>query len=185
VLRAWVMAVAAVPIPPIHMVWDDEHETFDDLRHLGINLEFLGEREREEEEPRPVFRDSHGQRFRILVISLEVVLCVAVPTDYDPLRLELTAIPGDEDVVVAEHLSGEIHRVLKCPTGPGQPSASIASVDLEALSAALRSGDVVQPELSSPDFDDLWFSAVDPAPPIDVGAALRRLMSRVISRWSR
>jgi hypothetical protein len=49
------------------MTWDTR-EQFDSLYHLGVNLEFLLEREfRIEPEPFPVFADAEGRRFRLLV----------------------------------------------------------------------------------------------------------------------
>jgi hypothetical protein len=173
----------AVPVPPIHMAWGDFEETFESLRVLGQNLQFVIEHEYlAEDHPRPNFRDAQGQRYRILVISLEVVFCVAVPPDFDPLQLELATIHAGDSQVIAEHLGGVIHRALSCPTGQGQPLAPISVVELEELGATLRDADAAQTELSWFEFDTLWFSAVDPAPPVDLGAALRRLMSRLVRR---
>ncbi len=68
---------------------------------LGQNLQFVIEREFiEPGEPRPDFRDAKGRRYRILVISLEVVLCVEVPINFDPLQLVLSVFSMDGNMVV-------------------------------------------------------------------------------------
>jgi hypothetical protein len=168
------------------MAWGNLDQTFEGLRVLGQNLQFVVEREYlAEDHPRPNFRDAQGQRYRILVISLEVVLCVAVPPDFDPLQLELATIHAGDNQVIVEHLGGVIHRALTCRTGQGQPLAPVSVVELEELGETLSDTDAAQTELSWFEFDTLWSSAVDPAPPVDLGAALGRLMSRFVPRRPR
>ena len=104
---AAIAVIGAGPTFPMTMTWAGTHEKFDSLYHLGVNLEFLLEREfRIKPEPFPVFADAEGRRFRLLVNNLDVVLCVEVPTDFDTSQLELDE--GDETgrPLIVEHLDG-------------------------------------------------------------------------------
>jgi hypothetical protein len=75
--------------------------TYESLTDVGIDLEFEREGEWAGLEPAPVFTDRVGRRFRILVMSQEVVLSVEVPADYEPaqLRLRRVWVSGEETIV--------------------------------------------------------------------------------------
>jgi hypothetical protein len=93
------------PDPPISLSWGDLSKkkeslsrTYESLTDVGMDLDFIREGEWEAWEPTPVFTDRVGRRFRILVMSQEVVLCVEVPADYEPaqLRLRRVWVSGEE-----------------------------------------------------------------------------------------
>jgi hypothetical protein len=178
------MIVGTPPKLPIRLRWDDIDTTYDTLEDIGVDLQFVQERDYvTSDESEPNFADVSGERFRILVISLEVVLCVAVPADFDSRQLELAEIRDGDRWVLAEHLRGEIHRVLSAPNGLDQPIAAVSVDELEGVgSRDIRDAVLAQTDCTWQDFDELWYSAVDPAPPIVLGQALRRLVSRVF-RW--
>lgn len=176
------MGVTEKPLPPIHMRWGGRIESFESLRVLGQNLEFVIEREIiDAGEPYPDFRDAAGQRFRILVISLEIVLCIAVPPNFDPRQLELAEVRDGEETMVIEHLRGDAHRALRIHGRGHRPTVTASEDDLERFAADdLRDGAIPPAAISWSIFDELWCGAVDPSPAIGLGTALRGLVSRIL-----
>lgn len=169
--------MGGVPGLPIRLLWDDLDRTYASLSELGIDLEFVLEREYlAPEDPKPVFTDSGGSRFRILVLSLEVVLCVRVPDEYDPSELKLVSIEQQELEIVVEVHGAQAHRALSRGTEATESFVAVAPEELEALTAPLRLDSLPASTLSWIEFDEAWLTCVDPAPPI----RLRELLSRLL-----
>ncbi|MDT0200637.1 hypothetical protein [Nocardioides sp. AE5] len=173
--------VGSGPSLPIHMHWAEEHEVFDNLAELGQTLQFVIEGEFRNSEPIPDFRDSKGRRFRVLVMSLEVVLCVEVDEKYHPSQLSLASIEGSEGVVF-EHLDGAIHRILTFSEDSEVFTAAIPDQGNSSFRAS--EFDAAPPSLSWSEFDALWFKAVDPAPPLNLIKEFRSAIIGFVSRYT-
>ena len=149
-----------------------------------MDLQFVMEREfLDPQETRPLFTDSDGQRFRILVISLEVVLCVRVPDDFDPLQLTLRRVKSALGEMAVESFRSEDHRALLVETGEAVPIGAEFLVD-DTAEVDPSSGGRTQ-LISSPswlDFDDAWMRSVDPAPPVTLGTWLHNCLSALFRR---
>lgn len=176
-LAVAVVAIADEPRPPIFLTWGDLGRRYDSLNDLGMDLQFVLEREYlAPGEPRPIFSDRDGRRFRILVVSLEVVLCVLVPNDFEPEQLELQPAHVDGAELLIESLHGVPHRALSRASGSALPidgiplgviSAESSLAELHLMSAWLE-------------FDQAWVESVDPAPPISLVEWARRRLVRLL-----
>lgn len=168
----------ATPEPPIRLLWDDR-DRYSTLTELGISLEFIQEQDFvASDRERPYFLDSSGVRFRILVVSLEVVLCVAVPPDFDPAELKLGTADFNNDVVVVEHFEGQVHRALLPPGSTNDLYAALLSQDAASLKVELQDG-AAEVGLTWQQFDQHWFDSVDPSPPMEPRSALSALLGHV------
>jgi hypothetical protein len=179
------------PEPPINLSWGDFgkkkeslSETYESLTDVGMDFEFLREGEWEAWEPTPVFTDRLGRRFRILVMSQEVVLCVEVPADYEPsqLRLRRVWISGEE--IIVESLHSVDHRALSSESRKAIPIETITQADGTGTAADDTDQDGPSP-LSWPVFDEEWMNSVDPAPPIYLEEWLPHLWRKLFRRSSR
>ena len=178
------VVLGSPPHPPIRLRWEDLDRSYDSLSDVGVDLQFVMEREfLDPQETRPLFTDSDGQRFRILVISLEVVLCVRVPDDFDPLQLTLRRVKSALGEMVVESLGSDDHRALLVETGEAVPIGAEFLVD-DTAEVDPSSGGRTQ-LISSPswlDFDDAWMRSVDPAPPVTLGTWLHNCLSALFRR---
>ncbi len=157
------LVVGKEPRLPIKLTWGDLRRSYDTMSDLGIDLEFVLEREYlEANEPRPYFSDRDGRRFRILVISLEVVFCVLVPQDYEPAELELHLARVDDAELVLETFRGVPHRALLTSSGRAVPVEALATKDI----ARMAPREAKEAELDWLSFDEAWLASVDPAPPV-------------------
>jgi hypothetical protein len=156
--------------------------TYGSLVDVGTYFEFLDERQLERyPDDLVVFTDVSGQRFRILVISLTVVLCVGVPADFDPRSSELAEVRAGSSTVVLEHFGGEVHRGLLLGGQEDQEARALSVVEI----ASLPTDWVHTSRASTLDwetFDLAWFESVDPSPPIGIGGLLRSFW-RALRPW--
>ncbi|GGE94418.1 hypothetical protein [Mycetocola zhadangensis] len=159
------------PDPPINLSWGDPSKkneslsrTYESLTDLGIDLEFEREGEWAGFAPAPVFTDRVGRRFRILVMSLEVVLCVEVPADYEPAQLRLRRVWVSGEEIVIESLHSVDHRALSSESRTAIPIETIELAD-ETITASEDTDKEGSSVLSWPVFDEDWMNSVDPAPP--------------------
>lgn len=159
------VVIGEPPNFPIKLRWDDSNDTFDSLLDLGTYLQFVEEHEyRGTDESKPVFTDSSGARFRILVFALEVTLCVRVPDDYDPSQLRLGVFVDRETETVVEVLGRQVHRALSQRRGTPESFTAVAAEELEKL-PALAWADGPPAPLSWLEFDEVWkFSVYKPRP---------------------
>lgn len=174
------VAVGESPTFPMTMRWQDEVETYDSFYDLGVNLEFSEEGAFEPGEARPVFTDSRGARFRIIVMSLEVVLCVNVPDDFDPEQLRIARFGSERGGLLIETLGAQVHRALEPVPGTGQ----LTPLSANGVARLAWTSDRAHPDssaLSWADFDQIWLEAVDPAPPIYLHQIPGRLRARLAS----
>jgi hypothetical protein len=155
------------------------------LADVGVDWEFLDERGLEDDPDGVIiFTDSVGQQFRILVISLEVVLCVAVPAGFDPRRLVLTEVPDADARVVVEHLDGEVHRALRLEAAGNSQGRALSSADIAEIRPQWER--LGKPSsLPWEQFDLAWFESVDPSPPLGLGEMIHAVLPRGRARRSR
>jgi hypothetical protein len=168
-------ALAGGPAPtfPIASNWDEG--LYESLKEIGSDFEFLDERPYVADgEPLPRFVDAVGRRYRILVVALEVVLCVNVPVDFDPRELNLSAAMVAGEPAVVEFCRSVPHRGLLEPSErqPGRWSALREAQLLQVQ--APREVEGLSGLPSWREFDEAWFRAVDPAPPIQLWPIRRR-----------
>ncbi|AWB86086.1 hypothetical protein [Mycetocola zhujimingii] len=179
------------PAPPISLSWGDLSKkreslsrTYDSLTDVGIDLQFLREGEWEAWEPTPVFTDRLGRRFRILVMSLEVVLCVEVPADYEPAQLTLRRVWLSGEEIIVESLHSADHRALSSETRTAIPIETIKLAD-GTSTASEDTDEEGSSALSWHVFDEEWMNSVDPAPPTYLGAWLSQFLRNRFRRSSR
>ncbi|WP_411720344.1 hypothetical protein, partial [Mycetocola sp.] len=161
------------PEPPINLSWGDLTKkreylsrTYESLTDVGMDLKFEreGEGEWEGSEPAPVFTDRVGRRFRILIMSLEVVLCAEVPADYHPAQLRLRRVWVSGEEIIVESLHSVDHRALSSESRTAIPIETI-ELSEETGPAADDTGEEGSSAISWPVFDVEWMNSVDPAPP--------------------
>lgn len=179
------------PEPPISLVWGDPSkkkefvsETYESLTDVGMDLEFEREGEWAGIEPAPVFTDRLGRRFRILVMSQEVVLCVEVPADYEPAQLRLRRVWVSGEEIIVESLHSVDHRALSSGTRTAIPIETMTQADGTGNAADDTDQNGPSP-LSWPVFDEEWMNCVDPAPPIYLEDWLPYLWRKLFRRSSR
>ncbi len=168
-------ALAGGPAPtfPIASSWDEG--LYESFKEIGSDFEFLDERLHVADgEPLPRFVDAVGRRYRILVVALEVVLCVNVPVDFDPRELSLSAGVFAGEPAVVESYRSVPHRGLLAPGGRHPERWRALREDQLLQVQASREVEVVSGLPSWRAFDDAWFRAVDPAPPIQLWPVRRR-----------
>lgn len=172
------------PSMPITLTWEELNESYDTLADLGVDLEFVQEFEYiDPGEPRPRFIDASGDRYRILVISLEVVFCVRIPSEFDPLDLELVSTNLDGNDIVIEHLEGRIHRALAAtPNGQGV-YAAVRDAGFPPLDSLSRLEQLGEAPMTWVEFDQRWFESIDPAPPMAIPEAIRATITSIRGRW--
>jgi hypothetical protein len=168
-------ALAGDPAPrsPIMTDWDEG--LYESLKEIGSDFEFLDERLHVAGgEPLPRFLDAAGRRYRILVVALEVVLCVNVPVDFDPRELEVSAAIVAGEPAVVEFFRSMPHRGLLAPS-ERRPEGWIALRKEHLLQ--VQAPGAVESLGGSPswlEFDEAWFRAVDPAPPVQLWPIRRK-----------
>lgn len=149
------------PFFPVYMTWGEDTDSYDSLEDLGTYLQFLREGEFGAGDSFPIFIDSTGVRYRIVIISLEVVLCLPVPKSFkiSDLTLMETHLPGGRAVL--EMLGDTPHRALgwSASSRPGttsEPKAlPLERVPLENVGWKASS-------MPWAEFDLLWFEASIP-----------------------
>lgn len=153
------------PVFPVVTDWGDP--PYLSLEEIGADFEFLDERQHVAGgEVLPRFIDAEGRRFRILVIALEVVLCVEIPLGFDPRELELSAAVVAGEAAVVELYRSTPHRglLLSSESSPGNARALRRE---ELLQASVPGGTAcVVESMDWAEFDEEWFRAMDPAPPV-------------------
>ena len=179
------------PDPPISLSWGDlskKHEslsrTYESLSDVGIDLDFLREGEWKAWEPTPVFTDRVGRRFRILVMSQEVVLCVEVPADYEPAQLRLRRVWVSGEEIIVESLYSVDHRALSSESRTAIPVETIELADGTG-NAADDTDEEGPSALSWPVFDEEWMTSIDPAPPIYMEDWLPHILRKLFRPSSR
>lgn len=166
----------SAPTFPILTDWDES--LYESLEEIGSDFEFLDERLHVTGgEPLPRFLDAAGRRYRILVVALEVVLCVNVPVDFDPRELKvLPAVVAGAPAVV-EFFRSIPHRGLL--EQPESRPGGMALREEQLLQAQVPDG--VASLGGAPawlEFDEAWFRAVDPAPPVQLWPIRRKPRSQ-------
>lgn len=153
------------PKLPIRAHGDDLDRTYDSLKDLGIDLQFI-DFDFQRDESAVAFIDSSGARYRIMVLFLEIVLCAQVPDDYDPSQLRLVTFEHEDSELVAEALGTQAHRALSRRIGREEEFAAVAVEDLAKLSTPLSVHDLSAPAMPWWRFNEIWNSRVDPSLPI-------------------
>lgn len=164
------------PKPPITLSWEDIDRTYDSLVDLGMDLQFVEEHEYiDGSEPEPVFLDRDGRRFRILVMSLEVVFCAEVPSDYSPTQLLLRSVQMQGGEALVESLHGRDHRALLVESRTAievseMPHSRGTACESDP-GARVRDTDARHSWIA---FDKEWLGSVDPTPPIPLTTFIHR-----------
>lgn len=172
------MAEVILGCAPSFPLMVGDGSTYGSLVDVGTYFEFLDERQLERyPDDLVVFTDASGQRFRVLVISLTVVLCVAVPVNFDPRSLELAEVGAGRSTIVLEHWDGEIHRGLMLGHEEGRDARALSVDEITSLPPDWA-GMSEASRLEWEGFDLAWFESVDPSPPIRLGELLRSLWRR-------
>lgn len=170
------------PSPPIVMTWEGSKDSYDNLADLAIDLEFLQEANFRPGESRPRFLDSSGFEYRILVMSLEVVLCVRVPWGYDPGDLELVAAAPSGKRLVIEHLNGRIHRALAVEQSGGGAYSACREAGAPPCDSLSGVGELAGTSMPWEEFDRLWLEAMDPTPPLSARQVVRDIAQAIKAR---
>lgn len=165
------------PNLPIRTHGDDIDRTYESLRDLGIDLQFI-DFDFQPDESALAFTDSCGARYRIMVLSLEIVLCVQVADDYDPSQLRLVTFEYEDSEMVVEALGMQAHRALSRKIGSEEEFAAVVVEDLAALSTSLKMNDLPAPTMPWWKFNGLWNSSVDPSLPIRLTDFIPRWLRR-------
>lgn len=167
------------PEPPIRATGDGLEKTYASLSDLGIDLEFESEREYvETREGALTFVDAKGHRYRILVMSLEVVLCIRVGLDFDARALKISRVRTGGTELVVEHYEGAVHRALESCKGSGREFALVVDVGTVTQGWLSSGSEHLESELAWLDFDAAWLSLADPAPPLGARDIFRGIASR-------
>lgn len=173
------------PSAPIRMAWGGTDDRYDNLADLAIDLEFIQEASFQPGEARPRFLDSSGFEYRILVMSLEVVLCVRVPSGYDPGDLELVSVHLGGECLIVEHLNGRIHRALAMDGSNGSEYSAYHQAGVFPCDSLSRMEDPEGTSMPWKEFDRLWLEAMDPAPPLSVGQVAEEVAKAIKARLQR
>ncbi len=174
------MAIITIDRPgmPIAMSWGDLERNYDSLEELAMDLQFVVEHEYiSENDPKPRFTDRDGSRYRIIVMSLEVVLCVRVPQNYDPASLVLREAQLSQGRLIIEFLGDAPHRALLNARVESRQFAG-AAVGLDRVMSEMPAGVRLRSaNISWLAFDEAWLTSVDPAPPTSFSGIAKKFVS--------
>ncbi|MEU9602766.1 hypothetical protein AB0E06_39015 [Streptomyces sp. NPDC048109] len=137
--------------PPITYTDDDGTEyEYDSFEFLAQDVEFANDFNHDYK-----CRDATGQRFRLIVSGMTLLLAQPVPNDFTASRLELREFPLRESVALTEEFQGIPLRLLV-----RDHRSAWKPMDLSRIDSV---HDKVVSEVSLEEFDDMWVRGMEDA----------------------